>query len=117
MQRCGLRTCIRSDTIIDMFIVQKTDEFAQWLDGLKDAVTRARLIRRLQRAEAGNLGDVKPLGQGVFEMREFFGPGWRMYYVKRGERLIVMLGGGGKPTQARDIETARKLAARITTEG
>ena len=59
----------------------------------------------------GNLGDVKPVGEGVFEMREHFGPGWRMYYVQRGEVLIVMLGGGDKSSQAADIANAVKLAA------
>ena len=61
----------------------------------------------------GNLGDVKPVGGGVFEMREFFGPGWRMYYVQRGTVLILMLGGGDKATQQRDIETAQALAETL----
>ena len=61
----------------------------------------------------GNLGDVKPVGGGVFEMREFFGPGWRMYYVQRGTVLIVMLGGGDKATQQRDIETTQALAETL----
>ena len=68
------------------------------------------MIRRLERAANGNLGDVKPVGEGVFEMREFFGPGWRMYYTRRSEILIVMLGGGDKTTQYRDIERAIALA-------
>ena len=61
----------------------------------------------------GNLGDVKPVGEGVWEMREFFGPGWRMYYVQRGDVLIVMLGGGDKSSQERDIATARAIAKEI----
>ena len=61
----------------------------------------------------GNLGDVKAVGNGVVEMREHFGAGWRMYYVQRGETLIVMLGGGGKSTQSADIAKAVKLAARL----
>ncbi len=64
-----------------MYSIKRTDEFAGWLDGLKDRMTRIRLNRRLDRALLGNLGDVKPVGDGVFEMREHFGAGWRMYYV------------------------------------
>ncbi|MEX8499205.1 type II toxin-antitoxin system RelE/ParE family toxin [Leptothrix ochracea] len=96
-----------------MYTIQRTEQFADWLDGLKDRVTRARLVRRLEKAQHGNLGDVKPVGDGVFEMREFFGPGWRMYYVQRGTVLIVMLGGGDKSTQQADIVTAQVLAATI----
>jgi putative addiction module killer protein len=96
-----------------MYIVKRTDEFAAWVDGLKDRMTRIRLARRLDRAQAGNLGDVRPVGNGVFEMREFFGPGWRMYYVQRGETLIVMLGGGDKSTQEADIAKAVALAATL----
>ena len=70
-------------------------------------------MARLRRAQLGNLGDVKPIEAGVFEMRENFGPGWRMYYLRRGTVLIVMLGGGDKSTQATDISKAVKLAARI----
>lgn len=80
-----------------MFTVKTLPEFDGWLDSLKDRVTRLRLSRR------GNLGDVKPVGDGIFEMREFFGPGWRMYYVKKGDTLIIMLGGGDKSSQQADI--------------
>lgn len=76
-------------------------------------MTRRRLARRLEKAQAGNLGDVKPVGESVFEMREHFGPGWRMYYVQRGAALIVMLGGGDKSTQAADIAKAITLAATV----
>lgn len=69
-----------------------------------------RLVARLRKASLGNLGDVKSVGEGVWEMREFFGPGWRMYDVQRGECLIVMLGGGDKSSQARDIAAARAMA-------
>ena len=70
-------------------------------------------MARLRKAQLGNLGDVKAVGAGVFEMREHFGPGWRLYYLKRGAILIVMLGGGEKSTQATDIAKAVKLAALI----
>lgn len=96
-----------------MFIVEQTEDFADWLDNIKDKMTRARLVRRLQKAEHGNLGDVAPVGDGVSEMREHFGPGWRMYFVQRGEVLIVMLGGGDKSQQHTDIVTAKKIAATL----
>ena len=70
-------------------------------------------MRRLEKAQRGSLGDVKPVGDGVFEMREFFGPGWRMYFVKRGLMIIVMLGGGDKSTQNSDIAMAKTLAKTI----
>ena len=96
-----------------MLSIKYTDEFRAWLFGLKDGLTHRRLARRLEKAQLGKLGDVKPVGGGLFEMREHFGPGWRMYYVKRGSVLIVMLGGGDKSSQSADIAKAVKLAARI----
>ena len=96
-----------------MYTVIETETFEAWLRGLRDHTTRARMIARLRKASAGNLGDVKPVGEGVWEMREFFGPGWRMYYVHRADVLIVMLGGGDKSSQPRDISTALTLAKGI----
>ena len=75
--------------------------------------TSIRLAVRLDKAQRGIFGDVKPVGDGVFEMREFFGPGWRMYYVQRGGVLIVMLGGGEKSSQSKDISSAKKLAGSL----
>lgn len=96
-----------------MYTIKRTDGFSAWLDGLKDRVTRQRLNVRLRKAMLGNLGDVRPVGDGVIEMREHFGAGWRMYYIQRGEILIVMLGGGDKSTQSADIAKAVKLAATM----
>ncbi|MBK8538243.1 MAG: type II toxin-antitoxin system RelE/ParE family toxin [Candidatus Competibacteraceae bacterium] len=96
-----------------MYTIKRTPEFLTWLKSLKDPMTRQRLGRRLRKAQQGGLGDVKLVGSGVFEMREFFGPGWRMYYVQRGEALIVMLGGGDKSTQSADIARAIHLAATV----
>ena len=96
-----------------MLTVKRTEEFSAWLGGLQDRTTRQRLNVRLRKAMLGNLGDVKAVGNGVVEMREHFGAGWRMYYVQRGETLIVMLGGGGKSTQSADIARAVKLAAKL----
>ena len=83
------------------------------MGSIKGRITYIRLARRLDRAQQGNLGDVKQVGEGVFEMREYFGPRWRMYFVRRGRALIVMLGGGDKATQAADIARAVKMAANM----
>ena len=96
-----------------MFTIKRTAEFDEWFASVRDGVTRRRLVARLRKAQLGNLGDVKQLGAGVFEMRENFGPGWRLYYLRRGAVLIVMLGGGDKSTQTADIAKAVKLATRI----
>ena len=96
-----------------MFVITRTDTFSNWLEGLKDRITRQRLNARLRKALLGNLGDVKPVGNGVFEMREQFGQGWRMYYVQRDVVLIMMLGGGEKASQTAGICKAVKVAATI----
>lgn len=96
-----------------MYTIKTTQTFDAWLAGLKDRIVRQRLNVRLRKAMLGNLGDVKAVGEGVFEMREHFGPGWRMYYIQRGTVLIIMLGGGDKSTQSADITKAVKLAALI----
>ena len=93
-----------------MYQVETTEAFDQWLGSIKDSLTRKRLGMRLRKASLGNLGDVKPVGEGVWEMREFFGPGWRMYYIQQGSVLIVMLGGGDKSSQTADIADAVQLA-------
>ena len=96
-----------------MFSIKRSDEFNAWLNGIRDGLTQRRLVKRLRKVMLGNQGDVTPVGDGVFEVREHFGPGWRMYYIQRGSVLIVMLGGGDKSTQAADIAKAVKLAAMI----
>ena len=96
-----------------MYTIKRMPEFDEWLGGIKDTMTRIRLGVRLDKAQRGLLGDVKPMGEGVMEMREFFGPGWRMYYVEHDGLLIVMLGGGDKSTQSSDISTALALAKTI----
>lgn len=92
-----------------MYSVKTLPEFDAWLDSLKDRQTRLRLARRLDKAQRGVLGDIKSLGDRVYEMRESFGPGWRMYYTKRKNVFIIMLGGGNKATQKTDISKAKKL--------
>jgi putative addiction module killer protein len=93
-----------------MFEIKPLPEFDAWINALRDPVVRARLIKRLVRAAAGNLGDVRSVGEGVSEMREHFGTGWRMYFVQRGQTIIVMLGGGDKTSQQSDIAAAIKRA-------
>lgn len=93
-----------------MYHIETTSAFDHWLDGIKDTLTRKRLGVRLRKVALGNLGDVKPVGEGVWEMREFFGPGWRMYYIQQGDVLILMLGGGDKSSQPTDIAAAVQLA-------
>lgn len=96
-----------------MYEIKRMPEFDAWLKTIKDVKTKARLLVRLKKASNGNLGDVEPVGQGVSEMREHFGKGWRMYFIKRGSTLVVMLGGGDKKTQPNDIKKAIKLAKTL----
>jgi len=90
--------------------IRKTDVFARWLDGLRDLRARARIQARIERLAAGNPGDVKPAGEGVSELRIDYGPGYRVYFKKRGRKVIILLAGGGKGSQARDIRKAQQLA-------
>ncbi len=96
-----------------MFEILYTEIFSQWLYNIKDTVTIVRLEKRLDKVSRGLFGDVKPVGDGVFEMREHFGAGYRMYYVQRGDIVIVMLGGGDKSSQSKDIEKAKALAKTL----
>lgn len=97
-----------------MNTIKRTPEFDRWLVGIRDGMTRIRLAKRLDKAQRGLLGDVAPVGEGVMEMREFFGPGWRIYYIEQSGMLIVMLGGGDKSTQSDDISHAIALSKTIT---
>lgn len=96
-----------------MVEVRETDSFAKWLDGLRDLRARARVQVRIQRLATGNAGDVKPIGEGVSELRIDYGPGYRVYFTRRGNRLILLLAGGDKATQARDIAHAIRLAREL----
>jgi putative addiction module killer protein len=93
--------------------VRQTEVFTAWFKGLKDRAARARITARIRRLSLGNPGDVKPVGQGVSEMRIDHGPGYRVYFVQRGETLIVLLCGGDKGSQSRDIAQALALAQEI----
>ena len=96
-----------------MLEIRKTDTYAKWLDGLRDIHARARVQARVERLAAGNPGDVKPVGEGVSELRVDYGPGYRVYYTMRGRTLIILLAGGDKRTQAADIRTALRLAHNL----
>ena len=93
-----------------MVEVRKTTPFVTWLDGLRDLKARARVQARIERLAAGNPGDVEPVGEGVSEMRIDYGPGYRVYFKRRGKELIILLAGGDKSTQSKDIKTALRLA-------
>lgn len=96
-----------------MIEIRKTDVFAQWLDELRDIQARARIQVRIERLAAGNPGDVESVGEGVSELRIDHGPGYRVYFRKRGRELIFLLAGGDKRTQAKDIKTALRLARNL----
>jgi putative addiction module killer protein len=96
-----------------MMEIRKTEVFARWVDGLRDIRARARVLARIERLAAGNPGDVAPVGEGVSELRIDYGPGYRVYFKKRGRRLIVLLAGGDKSTQSKDIRAALKLARTL----
>jgi len=93
-----------------MIEIRKTDVYAKWLDGLRDIRARARILVRIERLAAGNPGDVRPVGEGVSELRIDYGPGYRVYYTEHAQEVIILLAGGDKRTQTRDIETALSLA-------
>lgn len=96
-----------------MIEIRKTDIFAKWIDGLNDIRARARVQARVERLAFGNPGNVKPVGEGVSELRIDYGPGYRVYFKKKGKTVIVLLAGGDKRTQSRDIKTALRLARNL----
>lgn len=96
-----------------MFSIKPLPDFTVWLDGLLDVTVRSVVIARLKRLELGLMGDVEPVGDGVSELRIHLGAGWRVYFTQRGAQLIVLLAGGSKRTQKRDIKRAKSLAAML----
>jgi putative addiction module killer protein len=93
--------------------IRQTQAFAKWLDGLRDIHARARILVRIERLAQGNAGDVKPVGEGVSEMRIDYGAGYRVYFTKRERATIVLLAGGDKRTQGADIKRALRLARNL----
>lgn len=93
-----------------VYSLAQTDEFAGWLTDLRDVAGRARILKRLVRLADGHLGDAKPIGDGVSELRMVFGPGYRACFMRKGAVVLLLLAGGDKDSQARDIERAKELA-------
>src|SRR5208337_235345 len=100
-----------------MFSVRPLTEFTIWLDGLKDLRVRGAVAERIKRLSFGLLGDFKAIGDGVIELRIDFGAGWRLYYTQFGMQIVVLLAGGSKRTQKRDIKRAKALSALLKTRG
>lgn len=96
-----------------MLEIRKTETYLQWIDALQDVKGRARILVRIERLAAGNPGDVKPVGEGVSELRLDFGPGYRVYYKKKGKEIVILLAGGDKASQEKDIEKAKELARNL----
>lgn len=93
--------------------IRKTETFSRWLDRLKDPKAKAKVLVRITRLSSGNPGDVKPVGKGVSEIRIPYGPGYRVYFIQQGDRLIILLAGGNKKTQSKDIQTAITLMENL----
>jgi len=96
-----------------MIEIRQTDVYSRWFNELRDRQARARINARIRRLSLSNPGDVKPVGEGVSELRIDYGPGYRVYFVQRGQTLVVLLAGGDKHTQDRDIKTALELAREL----
>jgi putative addiction module killer protein len=96
-----------------MIQIRKTKSFVKWLNGLSDIRARSRILVRIERLASGNPGDIKPVGEGVSELRIDYGPDYRVYFVKRGQEMIILLAGGDKGTQVKDIKTAIRLAQNL----
>jgi putative addiction module killer protein len=94
--------------------VRQTETFSTWLRNLRDAKARTKILVRIERLADGNRGDVSPVGEGVSELRIHYGPGYRVYYVNRGSEIVLLLCGGDKASQARDIASAKQLAQTET---
>lgn len=96
-----------------MMRVTQTEAYSTWFAKLGDIQAKARIVARIRRVELGNLGDTKSVGGGVSELRIDYGPGYRVYFTKRGNTLVILLCGGDKKTQKRDIETAKRMAKEV----
>ena len=96
-----------------MFEVRRTAEFLEWIGALRDVQARARIAKRIDRIALGNFGNSKPVGNGVSELRFTFGPGYRVYYTRRGDVVVILLCGGDKGSQERDIKRAKFLATEV----
>ncbi len=97
-----------------MIEVRKTEVFVEWIDGLRDVQARARIQARIERLATGNPGDVEPVGAGVSELRINYGPGYRVYFKQRGRKLVILLVGGDKSSQTKDIKTALRISRDLS---
>jgi putative addiction module killer protein len=104
---------IQMDTMQDIAIFHRTSEFDAWLSDLKDKIGKARIVKRIRAAETGNFGDCEPVGKGVSEIRIHVGPGYRVYYTRSGEVVYLLLVGGDKSSQSRDIKRAIEMARAL----
>jgi putative addiction module killer protein len=98
---------------VTMITIRETEIYSRWFAALRDRKARARIQTRIDRLQLGLLGDVKPVGEGVSELRIDYGPGYRVYFVQRGQELVILLAGGDKSTQDKDIKTALDLARNL----
>lgn len=96
-----------------MIEIRQTEVYANWFARLRDRQARARIDVRIRRLSLGNPGDVRPVGEGISELRIDYGPGYRVYFIQRGAALIILLAGGDKRTQDQDIQTALELAGKV----
>jgi putative addiction module killer protein len=96
-----------------MIVIYEKVAFTEWMRSLRDSAGRAKIASRIRRMAFGNFGDATHVGQGVSELRIHFGPGYRVYFVQRGSEIVILLCGGDKGSQKRDIETAHKMAANL----
>jgi putative addiction module killer protein len=114
---CDLLTTVDRSSLVaysqTMIEVIQTELFADWFEGLRDRQAKARIQARIDRMELGNFGDVASVGEGVSELRIHYGPGYRVYFVQRGEVIVILLSGGDKSTQDSDIQTAKKIAKKL----
>lgn len=99
-----------------MYEISTTEDYDDWFESLKDTKSKSRINARLRRVSLGNFGDVAPVGENVSELRFFFGPGYRVYFIQQEDEIIVLLAGGDKSSQQRDIEKALELAREIRGE-
>lgn len=99
-----------------MIDFEQSNVFSDWLGSIKDTIGKARLLARLRAAEHGNFGDCEPVGEAVYEMRVHYGPGYRMYFTRKHQVVYLLLAGGDKSTQKRDIQRAQSMARNIGSE-